>query len=51
MYLKKIILENVGPIENLEFMPQFSGEGNPKPIIVVGENGSGKSIFLSHIVN
>ncbi|MDQ3749866.1 MAG: AAA family ATPase [Acidobacteriota bacterium] len=45
MYLKKIILENVGPIENFEITPEFSVEGNPKPIIIVGENGSGKSIF------
>jgi hypothetical protein len=33
------------------FTPQFSAEGNPKPIVIVGENGSGKSIFLSYIVN
>ena len=51
MYLSKITLENTGPIENLVFTPQFSAEGNPKPIVIVGENGSGKSIFLSHIVN
>ncbi|MGI8545326.1 MAG: AAA family ATPase [Aridibacter sp.] len=51
MYLTKITLENIGPIENFVFTPQFSAEGNPKPIVIVGENGSGKSIFLSHIVN
>jgi len=51
MYFTKITLENIGPIENFEFMAQFSDEGNPKPVIIVGENGSGKSIFLSHIVN
>jgi predicted ATP-binding protein involved in virulence len=51
MYLKKIILENVGPIENFEITPEFSVEGNPKPIIIVGENGSGKSIFLSYVIN
>ena len=28
----------------------FEGE-KPKPVVLVGENGSGKSIMLSHIVN
>lgn len=51
MYLKKVILENVGPIENFELNPEFSDGGNPKSVIIVGENGSGKSILLSHIVN
>lgn len=51
MYLKKISLENVGPIENFELTPEFTVEANPKPIVVVGENGSGKSIFLSYIIN
>ena len=51
MYLSKITLENIGPIENFVFTPQFSADGDPKPIVIVGENGSGKSIFLSHIVN
>ncbi len=51
MYLTKIVLENVGPIENFEITPEFSVEGNPKPIIIVGENGAGKSIFLSYVVN
>jgi predicted ATP-binding protein involved in virulence len=50
MYLKSIELENTGPIDSLAI--QFhEGEGNPKPTVIVGENGSGKSIVLSHIVN
>lgn len=50
MYTKRIKLLNYGPIENLDI--KFpSKEDAPKPIILVGENGSGKSILLSHIVN
>lgn len=50
MYFKSIKIENVGPIEKLEI--EFPKNGDyPKPIIVVGENGTGKSIFLSHLVN
>ncbi|MCB1193566.1 MAG: AAA family ATPase [Leptospiraceae bacterium] len=48
--IKKIILENTGPIELLNYkFSQFNGEN--KPLILVGENGSGKSIALSFIVN
>lgn len=50
MYFRKIEIENVGPIEQVSI--QFPLEdGRPKPIIIVGENGTGKSIFLSHLVN
>ena len=51
MYLKNLLLENVGPIQRLEYELPFDREGNPKPVIMVGTNGSGKSIVLSHIVN
>ncbi|MBM5782085.1 MAG: hypothetical protein FJ368_01545 [Pelagibacterales bacterium] len=65
MYLKKIYLENVGPIEKLvskagngeieglelPFYEAGENAGNPKPLILVGQNGSGKSTILSFIVN
>ncbi len=51
MYLKKIILENVGPIERLSIDLKFDSEGKPKPLILVGENGTGKSLVISFIVN
>ena len=50
MYAKKIQIENYGPIDRLEIAFPFNGD-NPKPVLLVGENGSGKSILLSHIVN
>jgi len=50
MYLKKIYLENVWPIEKLDFELPFNWY-NPKPLILVWENWTGKSIFLSFIVN
>ncbi len=50
MYTKRIQLTNYGPIENLDIEFPFDGE-TPKPVVLVGENGSGKSILLSHIVN
>ena len=51
MYIKKLIYENVGPIEQVAITPSFTPEGNPKPIILVGENGTGKSTILSNIVD
>jgi len=51
MYLKLINDENIGPIEKLNIEMPFNNEGNPKPVIFVGENGSGKSMILSNIVD
>lgn len=51
MYLKEIIIENTGPIEKINKVFTFNEIGNPKPLILIGQNGAGKSIFLSHIVN
>ena len=50
MYTKKIQIINYGPIGQLEIAFPFEGNA-PKPVLLVGENGSGKSILLSHIVN
>ena len=50
MHIQHIQLKNCGPIENLEL--EFPhGEERIKPVILVGKNGSGKSIALSYIVN
>lgn len=50
MLFKRVIIEGVGPITRFEL--EFPKDGQqPKPLIIVGENGSGKSILLSHLVN
>lgn len=51
MYLEKIIIKNISAIKNLEFTSSFTEEGNPKPIVIVGENGSGKTTLLSNIID
>jgi predicted ATPase len=51
MYLKYINYQNVGAVHALSIPFSFNQNGNPKPIIFVGENGSGKSILLSNIVD
>lgn len=51
MYFKNITLRNVGPIEKINYDFSFSNDGNPKPLILVGTNGSGKSVLLSYLLN
>ena len=50
MYLKRLQLGNYGPLRDLDISFPFDGP-RPKPVLLVGENGSGKTIALSHIVN
>ena len=50
MYVKRVQVINYGPIGELDIELPFDGEV-PKPVVLVGANGSGKSIFLSHLVN
>lgn len=50
MYFKSIELENVGPVKHLNIEFDIRNE-TPKPIVLVGENGSGKSILLSYLAN
>lgn len=51
MYLHEIFLQNTGPISECHVKPFFDDAENPLPIVVVGPNGSGKTIFLSYIVD
>lgn len=51
MYIKRILIENYGPIENLEINLQFNDQGEPNVLMLVGKNGSGKTLLLSSIVD
>ena len=50
MYTKRIQLVNYGPVSKLDIEFPFEN-ATPKPVVLVGANGSGKSVLLSHIVN
>ena len=50
MYAERIQLVNYGPVEQVDIQFPFDGE-KPKPVVLVGKNGAGKSNLLSHIVN
>lgn len=51
MYLRNIVIKNIGPIKELSVELPFRKNGDPKPIIFVGENGSGKTILQSQIID
>lgn len=51
VYIRRIQVENYGAIENVDYNMPFDGEGNPKPVVLVGKNGSGKTLILSNILH
>lgn len=51
MYINEIYIENYGCIEKLSIKPELNTLKQPKPIVLVGKNGSGKTLLLSSIVD
>ena len=51
MYINRLYYENIGPISKLDINFRKNENGVPVPLVVVGKNGSGKSILLSNIVD
>lgn len=51
MYLTDLCIRNVGPIVSCDVQPKFKANGEPKPLLFVGENGSGKTILLSSVAD
>ena len=51
MYLKNIIIENMGAIERFELLEKdlIKIDSNPKVLILEGQNGSGKTTLLCGI--
>ena len=49
MYLKRLSAVNMGPINDVSITFPFEESGNPKPVIIVGENGTGKTTLLSNV--
>jgi len=51
MYIKKILIQNFGPIENVTIDAPFDETNNPLPLVLVGTNGSGKTSVIANIID
>ncbi|WP_025901321.1 AAA family ATPase [Tatumella sp. UCD-D_suzukii] len=51
MLLRDISIRNIGPIESLDISLKLNDNLNPKPAILVGKNGAGKTYTISYIVD
>lgn len=51
MYLKSISMNNVGAIDKLDIDMPINRDGYPDPIILVGRNGSGKTLVMTSILD
>lgn len=51
MYLKTCCLSNTGPVSQFDIEMPFDDGGNPKPVVLVGSNGTGKTVVLSYIAD
>lgn len=51
MQIKSIYNRNIGPTERVNISFYQKSDNTPKPVVLVGENGSGKSTVLSNIVD
>jgi hypothetical protein len=51
MYVSKVKFKNYGPLEEVNLEIKNVSEGKPKPIVLIGQNGTGKTLFLSNILH
>lgn len=51
MYLRNLHIRNIGPLNKLDIEFENQLNSNPKPVILVGRNGSGKTYALSYIAD
>lgn len=51
MYLQSITVKNYGPMEDFHYQLPFKEDGLPKPVVFTGQNGAGKTLLFSNIVN
>ena len=51
MYLSNVKYKNYGPLEEVNLEIRNKSEENPNPIVLIGQNGSGKTLFLSNILH
>ena len=51
IYAERISIKNTASISSIDFPFPFDQHGKPKPLIIVGENGTGKTTAMSFLVD
>lgn len=51
MYIDSINIYNIGPIDKCSIKSKFDENGNPYPLVIIGDNGKGKTILSSYIAD
>jgi len=51
MYVRDCHIENVGPIRSFDLQFPVRDDGAPQPVMLLGENGTGKSTLLSMVAD
>jgi len=51
MYLRQVVIENSGPLRRIDLDLTFTANGSPKPLVLVGSNGGGKTNLLSLVTD
>lgn len=51
MRIKRICNRNVGPTEQIDIEFNLNKDNMPMPVILVGENGTGKSTVISNVID
>ena len=51
MYIKNISIRDLGPIREFNLDLPFDDQGTPLPVVLVGTNGSGKTLLLANILD
>ena len=51
MYFQSFEINNYGSINSVRYSFRFNGKGNPVPLVLIGQNGSGKTLVLSNLVD
>lgn len=46
MVLRNISIKNYGPIDDLSYTFRFDETGKPIPLVLIGKNGCGNSIYV-----
>ena len=51
MYFQSIDINNYGSITNFHYRFRFDKSGHPIPLVLIGENGTGKTLTIANLVD